>query len=125
MYARAKIKLPLGEKLAVPENAVIHSGERKIVLVEESPGKFRPQPVRLGRMWISDAHVADEERKTLVFQKGAHRYHEVIAGIHEGDRIVVSGNFLLGSESKLQGALEKMLDDVDEHSSDHSTHSHE
>ncbi|NIM19152.1 MAG: DUF3347 domain-containing protein [Candidatus Latescibacteria bacterium] len=109
MYARVQIKLPVGELLAVPENAVLHSGKRKIVLVEEEPGKFRPQPVELGRMWVNDIEREESEHKTLVFKREAIRYHEIIAGLNEGERVVTSGNFLLGSESKLQGALAKML----------------
>jgi membrane fusion protein, copper/silver efflux system len=109
MYARAQIHLPLKNILAVPENAVLQSGTRQIVLVEESPGRFRPQPIRLGRMWLDDPSHAATERKELAFETNAVRYHEVLAGLQPGDRVVNSGNFLLGSESQLQGALTKML----------------
>jgi Cu(I)/Ag(I) efflux system membrane fusion protein len=109
MYARVQIHLPLGEMLAVPENAVIHSGRRSIVIVDEGEGKFRPQPVRLGRMWVDDQAGRRQEESGLVFKKESLRYHEVLAGLTEGDRVVTSGNFLLGSESQLQGALAKML----------------
>ncbi len=110
MYARARIKLPVGEILAVPENGVIHSGKRKIVLVEEERGRFRPQPVRLGRMWLTDTAREEAELEKLVFERRAFRYHEVLAGLQEGDRVVTSGTFLLGSESQLQGALAKMIE---------------
>jgi len=109
MYATARIHLPINDVLAVPENAVIQSGMRQIVLVEVSPGKFRPQPVRLGRMWLDDPSKTAAERKQLVFETDAVRYHEVLAGLDPGERVVTSGNFLLGSESQLQGALTKML----------------
>jgi len=111
MYARATIRLPMGSFLAVPENAVLQSGSRSIVLVEEEPGRFRPQPVRLGRQWLFDNARAEDEKRTLVFKKEARRYHEVLAGLDEGDVVVTSGNFLLGSESQLQGALAKMIDE--------------
>jgi Cu(I)/Ag(I) efflux system membrane fusion protein len=111
MYARARIHLPTVRTLAVPENAVIQTGSRNIVLVEESPGRFRPQPVRLGRMWLDDSEGMADEARTLVFKKEALRYHEVLAGLETGENVVVSGNFLLGSESQLQGALAKMMDD--------------
>ena len=111
MYARASIKLPLGEMLAVPENAVLQSGSRTLVLVEEGEGRFRPQPVSLGRMWLDDATPQPATGRELVFQSGASRYHEVLSGVTEGDRVVTSGNFLIGSESQLQGALAKMLGD--------------
>jgi Cu(I)/Ag(I) efflux system membrane fusion protein len=109
MYARASIKLPLGEMLALPEDAVLQSGSRTLVLVEEGEGRFRPQPVSLGRMWLDDATPQPATGQELVFQRGATRYHEVLAGITEGERVVTSGNFLIGSESQLQGALAKML----------------
>lgn len=116
MYARARIRLPIGNVLAVPENAVLMSGERKIALVEEAPGRFRPQPIRLGRMWLEDPARVDKERKQLVFEKSALRYHEVLAGLDTDERVVTSGNFLLGSESQLQGALAKMLSETGEDS---------
>ena len=108
MYARASIKLPLGEMLAVPENAVLQSGSRTLVLVEEGEGRFRPQPVRLGRMWL-DAVTPPDASNDLVFKSATSRYHEVLDGLSAGDRVVTSGNFLVGSESQLQGALAKML----------------
>lgn len=111
MFARAEIGLPIGDVLAVPENAVIQSGERRIVLVEEEPGRFRPQPVRLGRMWLDDPERIAEERTDLVFKDEALRYHEVLAGLEAGEEVVTSGNFLLGSESQLQGALAKMIEE--------------
>jgi RND family efflux transporter MFP subunit len=108
MFARAHIVVPRGETLAVPENAVLQSGERSIVLVEEAPGTFRPQLVRLGDKWLNDVGRESEERTELAFHKNALRYHEVLAGLNGGERIVTSGNFLLGSESQLQGALANM-----------------
>ncbi|HEX5132166.1 MAG TPA: efflux RND transporter periplasmic adaptor subunit [Candidatus Krumholzibacteria bacterium] len=111
MYARASIKLPLGEMLSVPENAVLQSGSRTLVLVEEAQGTFRPQPVVLGRMWLDEANPPVEAKGELAFKRTASRYHEVLDGLAEGDRVVTSGNFLIGSESQLQGALAKMLGD--------------
>jgi multidrug efflux pump subunit AcrA (membrane-fusion protein) len=111
MYARAEISLPVGRVLAIPEDAVLQSGERRIVLVEEAPGRFRPQPVRIGRMWLDDPERMKDERTNLVFKDEALRFHEVLAGLQVGDTVVTSGNFLLGSESQLQGALAKMLED--------------
>jgi len=47
-----------------------------------------------------------------VFENNALRYHEVLGGLQPGERVVTSGNFLLGSESQLQGALAKMLQET-------------
>jgi Cu(I)/Ag(I) efflux system membrane fusion protein len=114
MFARARMLIPVGKTLAVPENAVLFSGKRRIVLVEEEKGRFRPQPVKLGRLWLNDRNREEEELTKLVFKREALRYHEVLAGLEEGEKVVTSGNFLLGSESQLQGALTKMLEITDE-----------
>jgi Cu(I)/Ag(I) efflux system membrane fusion protein len=111
MYARVSIKLPLGNMLAVPENAVLQSGTRTVVLVEEVAGTFRPQPVQLGRMWLDNVSASDPPPNALTFKRATSRYHEVLAGLEVGERVVTSGNFLVGSESQLQGALAKMLGD--------------
>ncbi|MEE9269998.1 MAG: hypothetical protein V3V49_07030, partial [Candidatus Krumholzibacteria bacterium] len=84
---------------------------RKIVLIEEEKGKFTPKLVKLGRLWLNDLEREATGEKSLDFQRGSLRYHEVIAGLAGGDMIVTSGNFLLGSESQLQGALAKMLEE--------------
>jgi Cu(I)/Ag(I) efflux system membrane fusion protein len=113
MFARARINLDAGEALAVPENAVIHSGKRSLVLVDEGQGRFRPQPIRLGRLWLQDPERMTQEGQDLVFSGEAMRYHEVLMGLEGGERVVTSGNFLLGSESKLQGALAKMVEETE------------
>lgn len=113
MFARARINLDAGEVLAVPENAVIHSGKRALVLVDEGRGQFRPQPVQLGRLWLVDPEYMEREDEDLVFSAGAIRYHEIVRGLERGEKVVTSGNFLLGSESKLQGALTKMVEETE------------
>lgn len=84
MYATVELAFPLGEVLAVPEEAVIDTGERRVLFVEVAAGRFQPREVRLGR-------------------KGEGHY-EVLDGIAAGDRVVVSAQFLLDSESRLRGA---------------------
>jgi Cu(I)/Ag(I) efflux system membrane fusion protein/cobalt-zinc-cadmium efflux system membrane fusion protein len=43
---------------------------------------------------------------------------EVIDGLHEGEEIVVSGQFMLDSESRLKEAIAKMLEIRDEGADD-------
>jgi Cu(I)/Ag(I) efflux system membrane fusion protein len=74
------------ESLGVPESAVLYTGPRTIVFVDEGGGRFRPREVRLGR------------------KVGG--MFEVVAGVSEGDRVVTSGTFLLDAESRLAGAGE-------------------
>ena len=69
------------EGLSIPADAVIDSGLRKIVYVETRDGIFEQRPVEIAGVFGDHAFVAN--------------------GISEGDRVVVSGNFLLDSESRM------------------------
>ena len=83
MYATVSLERPLGDVVALPEEAVIDTGERKLVFVEVAEGRFQPREVKLGR-------------------KGETHY-EVLEGVTAGERVVVSAQFLLDSESRLRG----------------------
>lgn len=72
--------------LAIPRSAVIDSGTRSVVFVELSVGRFEPRAVKLG--------IQSGDRV------------EVIDGLSEGEKIVVSANFLIDAESNLKSALE-------------------
>ena len=85
MFADVEITVRLGDKLAVPEGAVIDTGVRKVVIVDRGSGYFEPREVRLG------AKAGD------VF--------EVLDGLQAGERVVTSANFLIDSESKLKEAV--------------------
>ncbi|MCW8960888.1 MAG: efflux RND transporter periplasmic adaptor subunit, partial [Ignavibacteriaceae bacterium] len=75
----------LGKKPVIPENAVIHSGMKDIVIISLGDGKFKPQEVQLGG--YSDG------------------YYQVISGLTEGNTIVTSAQFLIDSESNLKAAI--------------------
>ena len=83
MYATVRIERPLGEVLALPDEAVIDTGLRRVVFVEVAPGRFQPREVQLGR--------------------SGQGYYEVLEGALAGERVVVSAQFLLDSESRLRG----------------------
>jgi Cu(I)/Ag(I) efflux system membrane fusion protein len=72
--------------LAVPDNAVIDSGTRKIVIVDKGEGRFEPREVKLGR--------------------SGGGYSEIRDGVGADDRIVVAANFLIDAESNLKAALQ-------------------
>lgn len=72
-------------ELAVPDSAVIDTGTRRIVILDRGDGRFEPREVKLGRR--GDDMVAITE------------------GVSEGDRVVVSANFLIDAESNLKAAL--------------------
>ncbi|MFD1262684.1 efflux RND transporter periplasmic adaptor subunit [Thauera mechernichensis] len=78
------------ERLLLPASALIEDGERQVVLRALGEGRFQPQPVRIG-------------------ERGREQV-EVLDGIAEGDRVVVSANFLIDSESQLRAALAGMGD---------------
>ena len=91
MYAEAEIDTGSGKPLlAVPESAVIDSGERQIVIVDKGEGRFEPRPVRLGR-------------------RGA-GYAEIREGVKDGEAVVTSANFLIDAESNLKAALKGLSD---------------
>ncbi len=78
------------DTLAVPTEAVVHSGERELVFVSLGSGRFAAREVTTGL-------VAD------------HRLTEVLSGLEEGEVVVTSGQFLIDSESQLQEAVQKLL----------------
>ena len=77
--------------LVIPGNAVIHSGERNVVFVALEGGKFEPREVTLG-------------------MEGRDGYVQAASGVSAGEQVVTSAQFLIDSESRLQDAIQKMLD---------------
>ena len=88
MYANVEIKVHLGQKLVVPEGAIIDTGLRQLAIVDKGSGYFEPREVKVG------AKVDN--------------YYEVIKGLKAGERVVTSANFLIDSESKLKEAVAGM-----------------
>jgi len=76
------------DALLVPSEAVIRTGTRTVVIVEEAAGRFRPAAVELG---------PERQGQTVV-----------LAGLQEGERVVVSGQFLIDSEASLRGAFDRL-----------------
>jgi Cu(I)/Ag(I) efflux system membrane fusion protein len=86
MYADVDIATGADESVAaVPQSAVIDSGSRQVVILDQGNGRFEPREVKLGRR--GDGYV------------------EVTSGLQAGESIVVNGNFLIDAESNLQSAL--------------------
>jgi Cu(I)/Ag(I) efflux system membrane fusion protein len=90
MYATVEIAAPVGpgEVLSIPESGVLDSGTRQVVLVDRGEGRFEPRPVALG--------------------ESAEGYVAVLDGLTEGERVVVSANFLIDAESNLKAALSSL-----------------
>jgi Cu(I)/Ag(I) efflux system membrane fusion protein len=87
MFVNVVIKYDLGDKISVPEEAVMHAGTRDIVFVTGTNGHFVSRVVKLGNK--------------------AGNYYEVLDGLAENEEVVTSGNFLIDSESKLNAILNK------------------
>jgi len=89
MFATVELHSPVTvNAVAVPEQAVIHSGERNVVVVSRGDGRFESRDVKLGVL--------------------AGGYYQVLDGVREGEKIVVSSQFLIDSESNLKAALQQM-----------------
>jgi RND family efflux transporter MFP subunit len=89
MYANVTIKSTIAKRgVAVPEEAVIHSGEREIVIVQGPNGAFESREVTLGPQ--------------------ADGYYQVLKGLRSGETVVTSSGFLIDSESNLQEAIGKL-----------------
>lgn len=85
MYANVALVSDLGERLSVPEAAVMDTGVRSIIFVDQGEGFFEPREIEIG-----------------LRSPGA---YEVLKGVSEGERVLSSGNFFVDSESRLKAAL--------------------
>jgi len=79
---------PQQDTLLLPRDAVIQTGERSVAVKALGDGRFQPVEVTTG-MW----------RAGKV---------EILSGLDEGDEVVVSGQFLIDSESNLQASLRRL-----------------
>ncbi|MFW5444447.1 MAG: efflux RND transporter periplasmic adaptor subunit [Methylococcaceae bacterium] len=85
MYANMQLQVELGERMVVPEQAVIFSGKQRIVFIDKGDGRLQPTKIKTG--------VRNDEMI------------EVLDGLAFGDIVVTSGNFLIAAESKLKAGL--------------------
>lgn len=91
MYATIRLQSRVEDSATlVPSMAMIDTGERQVVFVQRTPGKFEPRLVRTGVRTNQDEF-------------------QVLSGLAPGEMVVVSGQFLLDSESRLREATLKML----------------
>ena len=93
MYANVAAEIDCGEGLTIPVDAVLPTGSQMLVFLDRGEGRLEPRFIRLGRQFADPGSQPQE------------RYYEVLGGLHEGDRIVSSANFLIDAESQIQGAL--------------------
>ena len=83
MFTNVEVKISLGKKLAIPDDAVIDTGTRQIVYVDKGEGYFEPREVMLGVR--------------------AEGLREVLMGLKAGEKVASSATFLIDSEAQLKG----------------------
>jgi len=89
MYATVEILADsYAEATVLPREAVIDTGRKQIAFVSLGEGKFQPRLLTIG---------ASGEEGTV----------EVLSGVQPGESVVISGQFLLDSESRVQEAIAK------------------
>jgi len=96
MYVNVNIKKAMGKKLTIPESSVLRTGKEDLVFVSKQDGIMQIRKVMLGQK--------------------AGGYYEVKRGLKEGERVVSRANFLIDSESQIQGAVATWEDDTNENS---------
>jgi membrane fusion protein, copper/silver efflux system len=82
LLATVTLSADRGERLTVPENAVLYAGERRVVFVDAGEGRLEPKDVTVGLR--SRGRV------------------EIVSGLAENEVVVSSGVFLVASESRLR-----------------------
>lgn len=83
MFVNAVVKVGMGSSIVVPVSAVMDSGKRQVVWVEAQPGIFEQREVQVGERSGEQA--------------------QILSGIKVGEKVAVSGAYLIDSESQLRG----------------------
>jgi Cu(I)/Ag(I) efflux system membrane fusion protein/cobalt-zinc-cadmium efflux system membrane fusion protein len=92
MYATVTLVSEVApEATLVPDMAIINTGLRSIAFVMAEPGRYEPRDVQIGL-------------------RGEDNYLQVLSGLVPGESVVVSGQFLLDSESRLREAALKFIE---------------
>jgi RND family efflux transporter MFP subunit len=94
MFIDVEIPIAMPPSMSVPAEAVLDTGKRAIVYVDRGNGIFEPRRVKTG--WNLGGHV------------------EITGGLAPGEKIVVSGNFLIDSESRMAIAASGAATEKDE-----------
>ena len=82
MYGEVEFQTGGARKLVVPQSAVLNSGDHQTVFVDRGNSYFEPRAVKIG-----------EQMNGRI---------EILSGLKAGERIIISGNFLMDSESRLK-----------------------
>ena len=86
MAVDVRVMVKLGDKLSIPETALLDAGHSQVVFVDQGSGRIEPREVRVGQH--------------------ADGFYEIVSGLHEGETVITSAAFLIDSESKLKAAAQ-------------------
>jgi len=92
MFVDIELSVSMPPAITVPQDAILDSGLKQTVFIDLGDGRFEPREVETG--WRADSRV------------------EIKKGLEPGERIVVSGTFLIDSESRLEMAAAGMYDTI-------------
>jgi membrane fusion protein, copper/silver efflux system len=86
MFATVYLDIPGAERaVLVPRDAVMRTGTRDMVFVEQGPGVYETRDVRVGT--TTNGHV------------------QILSGLLAGERVVARANFILDAESRLMETM--------------------
>ncbi len=77
--------------LAIPKDAVLDTGIRKIVWVDRGNGEYEGRKIQIG------------PEATATVDKKEAKFYPVLSGVGEGEKVVTKGNFLIDSQSQITG----------------------
>ena len=84
-FVSVTILAPLGSHITIPLEAILDTGRESLVFVKKSEGEFEPRVVAILLETDADAAIG--------------------SGVKEGEEVVVGGNFMLDSESRLKKVI--------------------
>ena len=87
-YANVNFETNIDKRLSIPSEAILRSSEGDFVVIALGGGRFQPQAVQTG-----------------IYNKGR---IEIIKGLVDGEKVVVSSQFMIDSESSLRESFRKL-----------------
>jgi membrane fusion protein, copper/silver efflux system len=84
MYASVSLLSDATLRLQVPVSAVVYTGPRRLVFIDQGEGRFVPREVHIGAQ--------------------ANGNYEVLDGLTAGERVATSGVFLIAAEARISSA---------------------
>lgn len=84
MFVNTTVKVAMGSSIAVPVNAVVDTGKRRVVWVETKPGLFQQRNVEIG---VRSGDMM-----------------QILSGLKAGEKVAASGGYLIDSEAQLKGS---------------------